>query len=227
VDPAVGPNFTGPILIGMGLFSIATSVVFMLVQRDYKRLFAYSSIEHVGVVLVGFGLSGSVGVFGGLFHMINHSLAKSTAFFASGTVLLRRGTKEIDRVAGLLRQMPPVGAALLLAVLALAGMPPFGLFISEVQIAAGSYADHSLITYSFLGLLIVGFSAMMFQVFRMLFGETEEREMSLSPVPNRFAAVSLIANLAAMGFIGVAPPSFLSDLFITIAAILKSATGAP
>jgi hydrogenase-4 component F len=227
VDPAVGPNFTGPILLGMGLFSIATAAIFMLIQRDYKRLFAYSSIEHIGIVLVGFGAGGSAGVFGGLFHMINHSLAKSTAFCAAGAVLLRRGSKEIERVTGLLRQMPLVGGILLLAVLALAGMPPFGLFISEVLIATGAYEERPWVAYTFLGLLAVAFSAMVYQAFRMVLGEAEGKDSPMSSGPNKFVAVSLIVNLVAMGYIGIHMPGFLRDLFIPMTTIFKSVMELP
>jgi hydrogenase-4 component F len=221
VDPAVGPNFTGPILLGLGLLSIGTAAIFMLIQRDYKRLLAYSSIEHIGIILVGFGVGGSAGVFGGFFHMINHSLAKSAAFWASGAILLGRGTKEIERATGLLRQMPLIGGSLLLAVLALAGMPPFGLFISEILIAVGAYDERAWIAYVFLAFLAVGFAALLYQVFRMLLGEPQETSIVMAPAGRRFAAVSLALNLTAMGYIGLHLPRFLSDIFIPMTRILN------
>ncbi|MEK6683785.1 MAG: hydrogenase 4 subunit F [Nitrospirota bacterium] len=224
VDQAVGTNFTGPILLGLGLLSIATAAIFMLIQRDYKRLFAYSSIEHIGIVLVGFGVGGSAGVFGGLFHMINHSLAKSTAFCAAGAVLLRRGSKEIERVTGLLRQMPLVGGTMLLAGLALAGMPPFGLFVSELLIATGAYDERPWVAYVFLGLLAVAFAAMVYQVFRMVLGDAEGKDSPMSSGPNKFAVVSLMANLIAMGYIGIHMPGFLHNLFIPMTRIFNSVT---
>jgi hydrogenase-4 component F len=222
VDPAVGTAFSGTILLGLGLLSIGTAATFLLIQRDYKRLFAYSSIEHIGIVLVGFGIGGSAGVFGGFFHMINHSLAKSTAFCASGAILLRRGTKEIRLVTGLIRQMPLIGGALLLAVLALAGMPPFGLFISEILIATGAYNELPWISYLFLGLLAVAFAAMTYQIFRMVLGQSEGEDSPLSSGPGRFTVVSLMANLIAMGYIGVHMPGFLHDLFIPMTRVFYS-----
>lgn len=227
VDPAVGPNFTGPILLGMGLFSITTAAIFMLVQRDYKRLLAYSSIEHIGIVLVGFGVGGPAGVFGGFFHMINHSLAKSAAFWASSAVLLRRGTKEIERVSGLLRQMPLIGGSLLVAVLALAGMPPFGLFISEVLIATGAYDERPWIACVFLALLALAFAALVSQVFRMVLGEPKETAILTAPGGRRLAAVSLMANLIAMGYIGIHMPGFLRDLFIPMVRTFQSGVSLP
>jgi len=227
VDPAVGTDFTGPILLGLGLLSITTATIFMLIQRDYKRLFAYSSIEHIGIVLVGFGVGGPVGVFGGLFHMINHSLAKSTAFYAAGLVLLRYGHKNMEGVTGLLRQMPLGGGAMLLAALALAGMPPFGLFVSEFLIATGAYDERPWVAYAFLVLLVVAFAALVYQVFRMVLGEPKETGVPMTPAGNRYAAVSLMANLVAMGYIGLHMPGFLRALFIPMTHVFHAMAEIP
>jgi hydrogenase-4 component F len=227
VDPAVGAEFAGSIMVGLGLLSMTIAAAFLLIQRDYKRLFAYSSIEHVGIVLVGFGVGGAAGVFGGLFHMINHSLAKSTAFYAAGLVLLRYGHKNIEGVTGLLRQMPLVGGAMLLATLALAGLPPFGLFISEILIASGAYDERPWIAYVFLGLLAVAFAALVYQVFRMVFGEPKETGVPMTPVCIRFTAVALVANLAAMVYIGLYMPGFLRALFIPMTRVFHAMVEVP
>lgn len=227
VDPAVGSGFAGSIMLGLGLLSMAIAATFMIIQRDYKRFFAYSSIEHVGIILVGFGVGGAAGVFGGLFHMINHALAKSTAFYAAGRVLLRYGHKNMEGVAGLLRQMPLVGGAMLLAGLALAGMPPFGLFISELLIATGAYDHRPWIAYLFLGLLVVAFAALVVQVFRMVLGEPKETGVPITPANGRFTAVSIAVNLAAMGYIGLYMPEFLRGLFIPMTRIFHANAGIP
>jgi hydrogenase-4 component F len=227
VDPAVGPEFAGSIMVGLGLLSMTIAATFMLIQRDYKRFFAYSSIEHVGIVLVGFGVGGAAGVFGGLFHMINHALAKSTAFYAAGLVLLRFGHKNMDGVTGLLRQMPLVGGAMLLAALALAGMPPFGLFISELLIVTGAFDERPWVAYAFLVLLIVAFAALVYQVFRMVLGEPKEAGTFMTSGGNRFAAFSLMANLVAMGYIGLHMPGFLRALFIPMTHIFHAMAEIP
>jgi hydrogenase-4 component F len=98
-DRTVGPEFAGKLIVGLALLSLAVSAIFLLVQRDYKRLFAYSSIEHIGIALLGFGVGG-LGVFGGAWHLMNHALAKSTAFYGSGLVFLRYNHKSLDRVTG-------------------------------------------------------------------------------------------------------------------------------
>lgn len=227
VDLAVGTDFTGPIMLGLGLLSIGTAAAFMLIQQDYKRFFAYSSIEHVGIVLVGFGVGGATGVFGGLFHMINHSLAKSTAFYAAGMVLLRYGHKNMEGVTGLLRQMPLVGGAMLLATLALAGLPPFGLFVSEMLIATGAYGERPWAAYTFLGLLAVAFSALVHQAFRMVLGDPKEEGVLMTAGCGRFTAFALMANLAAMGYIGIHLPGFLQALFIPMTRMFKSVMELP
>lgn len=136
MDPALPPAFTGNLLLLIGLVSFGFAALFILVQRDYKRLFAYSSIEHMGLALAGFGVGGPTGTFGGLFHLLNHALAKSLAFFAAGNVHRRFGTRVIAEVRGVASAQPVTGLALLVAGFALVGMPPFSPFISEVMVIA-------------------------------------------------------------------------------------------
>lgn len=159
--------------------------------------------------------------------MINHALAKSTAFYAAGRVLLRYGHKNMEGVSGLIRQMPLVGGAMLLAGLALAGMPPFGLFISEILIATGAYDKRPWVAYLFLGLLIVAFAALVYQVFRMVLGEPKETGVPMTPAGGRFTAFALMANLAAMGYIGIHMPGFLRALFIPMTRIFHAMAEVP
>jgi hydrogenase-4 component F len=237
VDPAVGPAFTGSIMLGLGLLSMAIAATFMLIQRDYKRLLGYSSVEHVGIVLIGFGVGGPFGLFGGLFHMLNHALAKSAAFYAAGMVLLRHGHKMIDRVAGLLRQAPAAGAGLLLAAVALAGLPPFGLFVSELVIAAAAYRHHQWLAVLFLGLLALAFATLLSPLTRMAFGGPlrgdagrDEPSDGLSPVthgPARWMTSALGINLAAMSVTGLLLPLLASDWLQPVSALLDMTGGLP
>lgn len=219
VDQGVGAAFTSPIVIGLGLLSIAIAAVFMLIQRDYKRLFAYSSIEHVGIVLVGFGVGGPAGVFGGFFHMLNHALAKSTAFYAAGLVLLRHGHKVTERITGLLRQDPVTGGVMLASTIALAGMPPFGLFISEVLIVTAAYRRHPWMAAAFLGLLALAFATLLARVLPMVLGEPREDSRRVGGLSRGFATSALILNLAALSSLGVYMPGFLRELFIPMIAL--------
>jgi hydrogenase-4 component F len=218
VDRAVGPDFSSNLMLAFGLFSIAVACVSLLVQRDYKRLFAYSSIEHMGVAMVGFGIGG-FGVFAGAWHLLNHALAKSAAFYGAGLVLLRHEHKMLARVPGLLRQMPMAGSAILLSGLALAGMPPFGLFMSELWIASGAYAARPWLAVLFVGLLTVAFATLLYQVLRMVLGSPEKLGIEVTPRCNAFTGTAIAMNLAALAVIGLAIPSGLGSLLRVIAQI--------
>jgi len=136
VDQALPPEFSGNLLLLFGFVSFAMAALFILIQHNYKRLFAYSSIEHMGLAMMGFGVGGLVGTFGGLFHLLNHALAKSLAFFSAGNVHRRFTTCEIDGVQGLAKVQPVTAVAMLVAGLALVGMPPFSTFASEVLVVS-------------------------------------------------------------------------------------------
>lgn len=133
-DQAVAPEFTGGLLALFGLLSFGLAAFFILLQHNYKRLLAYSSIEHMGLAMIGFGVGGQIGTFGGLFHLVNHALAKSLAFFAAGNVHRRFRTVEIGQVHGLCAVLPWSASAFMVAGLALAALPPFALFSSELHV---------------------------------------------------------------------------------------------
>ncbi|MDC8446759.1 MAG: hypothetical protein LV473_00220 [Nitrospira sp.] len=134
VDHAVPLAFAGGLLALLGFASFVTAAFFLLIQHNYKRLFAYSSIEHMGIAMIGFGVGGALGTFGGLFHLLNHAFAKSMAFFAAGNIHRRFHTVEIGDVQGLAMAQPWTATALMISGLALSALPPFAAFASEVQI---------------------------------------------------------------------------------------------
>jgi len=158
MDGALPPAFTGNLLMLFGLISFVVAALFILIQRDYKRLFAYSSVEHMGLAMVGFGAGGPVGIFGGLFHLLNHALAKSLAFFSAGNVRRRFATRQIDEVRGLAHVQPVTAMGMLVAGLALVGMPPFSMFVSEVMVvsalATQSFASDTLHVGRFLTVIV-------------------------------------------------------------------------
>ncbi len=141
VDQALPPEFSGNLLLLFGFLSFAVSSLFILIQHNYKRLFAYSSIEHMGLAMVGFGVGGPVGTFGGLFHLLNHALAKALAFFAAGNIHGRFKTLEIDGVRGLAASQPITAVVLLVAGCALVGLPPFSPFASELLVVSAMAAQ--------------------------------------------------------------------------------------
>ena len=219
-DRTVGPEFAGKLIIGLALLSLAISATFILVQRDYKRLFAYSSIEHIGIALLGFGIGG-MGVFAGAWHLMNHALAKSTAFYGAGLVFLRHNHKLLDRVTGLLGQMPVAGSAILVAGVALAGIPPFGLFTSEVLIAAEIYTARPEVAYVFLALLTLAFATLLYQVLRMALGAPGEAGLTLGRQCHLFTSVAAGINIVVLGTIGLYVPPALETLLVSIVKIFS------
>lgn len=130
---ALGADFASGLLIGFGVLSIVVAAGFIVFQRDAKRLLAYSSVEHMGIIALGYGL-GPLGAFAALFHTLNHSVCKSLAFFAVGRLGQRFGSHDMHRIAGALRADRVWGAALLISLLALIGVAPFSIFMSKYQL---------------------------------------------------------------------------------------------
>jgi hydrogenase-4 component F len=170
VNAAVGPGFTDGLFIALGVLSIVIAAFSIVIQRNYKRMLAYSSIEHTGLICVGLAL-GPLGTFAAMLHLLNHSLAKSMMFFLAGRVLLRYRTTEISRVSGLLKVMPWTGGLFAAGVLAVIGLPPFGLFMSEFALfRAGFVAGRPWLMGLVLALLTVAFVSMVGHLNRMLYG---------------------------------------------------------
>jgi hydrogenase-4 component F len=172
---ALGPGFSGTLLLAFGVLSLAIAAAFVILARDYKRLLAYSSIEHMGIIAIGFGVGGPFGVLGGLLHMLNHAVTKSMLFFTSGNILLRFKTKAMDEVRGLGRAMPLTALFLVLGALAITGSPPFSIFISELTVVYGGLQQGQYLVVALtLLFLIVIFAAFLWHVLRMVFGNGAE-----------------------------------------------------
>ncbi len=168
---AIGSDFPNRLLLIFGMLSVAVAAFFILVQRDIKRLLAYSSVENMGLVAVELGIGGPLGIFAALLHILNHSLAKTLLFCGSGNVLLKYGTRDLNVVCGMLKIMPFTavlfgGGAL---ALALAGMPPFNIFLSEfMTITAGLARNHLLIIVLLLLLLTLVLAGLVRMAARVL-----------------------------------------------------------
>jgi hydrogenase-4 component F len=168
---STGPEFTSNLLIIFGLMSLGIAVPFIILQEDYKRLLAYSSVEHMGIIALGIGFGGVYGIFGAILHMFNHAMTKSLMFFSVGNVLLKYGTKEIDKVSGIVKTMPVTGAILLIGALAITGSPPFSIFISEFTIlSAGFLGGHIIASVLFLLFIIMIFAGFFYNLTKMTFG---------------------------------------------------------
>ena len=168
-DVALGTSFSENLLIFFGIVSIAIPAFIIIVQKNYKRLFAYSSVEHMGIIALGFGFGG-VGSFAALLHMIYHSLTKSILFFTAGNVLLKYGSTKIANVRGVLTALPVTGTVLIAAFLAITGVPPFGLFLTEVYILTAGIASHPLAVITALILLALIFVGFLRFIAAMVFG---------------------------------------------------------
>src|SRR6185503_5950125 len=175
VDLNVGSQFSGGLLLGVGLLSLAVAAAFLVRPRNYKRMLAYSSVEHMGIICLGLGFGGYWGLFGALLHVINHALAKSLLFMLSGSILLKYGTTDIRRVRGLLRASPLTGRAFLAGTLALLGLPPFGPFISEFIIFRAGIESNRWVAVIGIALLVVVFAGMLANVNQMLYGAPPDK----------------------------------------------------
>ncbi len=223
-DAAVGAEFSCNLLLGIGLLSLAVAALFLLTQRNYKRMLAYSSVEHMGIIALGLGFGGYLGVLGALLHLVGHALAKSLLFILSGSVLLKFHTTEIRGVRGLLRAAPWVGGAFLAGTLALLGMPPFSLFISEFLIArAGLESRAPWLAVIAIALFVVVFGAMLANVNRMLYGapsETPTHTAESNAVSFRWALAPLAVNFSILVVLGLTMPTVVMDAFNQVLRVL-------
>ena len=214
----LGGGFSSGLLLLFGLLSLGIAAAFIITQKDYKRLLAYSSIEHMGIISIGFGFGGYWGIFGGLLHMLNHSLTKALLFFGAGNVLQKYGTKNISEVRGLVRTMPFTAALLMLGALAITGSPPFSIFTSEIMVlTAGIDQGNILPAISYSLMLVVVFAAFMGHIVKMVFGEPpqgmEKGEIS------KMGLVPMIALAVMITIMGLFIPDVLADALRDIIAL--------
>jgi hydrogenase-4 component F len=220
VDAGAGAGFASRILLALGLLSLAMAAAFLWAPGNYKRMLAYSSVEHIGIVCLGLGFGGALGVAGALLHVLNHGLAKSTLFLLAGRIRAAYGTVALAGVQGLVGALPFTGRAFLVGVVALLGLPPFGLFTSEVMIfSAGFGQGHSWITATALALLIVAFGGLLRAAHAMLLGTAP------APVPaaaggSWLGALPVAAALALLVLTGVAWPPGLADALALAARVV-------
>ena len=217
---AVGSAYPRDVLLVFGLASLALATLYVARQRDLKRLLAYSSIEHMGILAIGMSFAAPIAVVGVLLQVLAHAAAKSTAFFGAGSVIRKFGTKELGRVRGGMGALPWSGPMFLLSVLALSAMPPFGIFRSEFLIVEGGLGSSAtalvavlvaLVTVAFLGLSWYASQTML----------TPLPEGVLRGEASTAMALAMGVGLAVLLVLGVHPPSELSHLLVRAAGELK------
>ncbi len=202
----------GPMMVAMGLVSLLFAGLMLYRRRDIKRLFAYSSIEHMGVITVAFGLGGPLANFAGLLHMTMHSLTKSAIFFGVGYVSQLEGTQRIDEIRGLTRSQPLLGWLLVAAVVAIAGLPPFGIFTSEFLLVTSTFARNPWLAIAVVAGLAIAFSALMLRLHGLAFGDSGKRH-TLSPY--RLAPMTL--HLILVAGAGISLPATIAAWFRHVA----------
>ncbi|HEY5617985.1 MAG TPA: proton-conducting transporter membrane subunit [Vicinamibacterales bacterium] len=218
VDLAIGSAFTDTMLLVVGTVTVFVGSASLLSQTQYKRLLAFSSIEHMGLACFALAL-GPLGVFAALLHVTGHALAKSVAFLLSGRIYDRYRSADIDHVPGLLGTSPPTGILFLAAVLALAGLPPFSLFLSEILIVQAAWsAGHPLLTALVLLLILLAFASLLTHVQHMLFGEAPADVAR--DEGGRLRLAVLAVPLAMLVWIGVALPEPLRMLLSRAAEVV-------
>ena len=161
----------GPLMVAMGLTSLVFAAFMLYRRRDIKRLFAYSSIEHMGIIVFAFGMGGPLANFAGLLHMVMHSLTKSAIFYAVGHISQVTGTQRIAEIRGLTVNHPALGWGLVIGVAAIAGLPPLGIFMSEFLLVTSTFAREPLLALPLVFGLLVAFGALMWRVTGLAFGE--------------------------------------------------------
>ena len=205
----------GPLMVTMGLVSLIFAGFMLYRRRDIKRMFAYSSIEHMGLITFAFGMGGALANFAGLLHMTMHSLTKSAIFFAVGHIAQVKGTQKLVEIRGLTSSHPVLGWGLVLGVVAIAGLPPLGIFMSEFLIVSSTFAREPLLAIPLVFGLLVAFGALMLRVSEVAFGEPVG---SLAPVEASY--VPLYAHLALVAAAGIYLPGPLVAWFQSVARLL-------
>jgi hydrogenase-4 component F len=215
---AVGTDFTDGLLLALGLLSLTIAAFSLVIQRNYKRMLAYSSIEHTGLVCIALAL-GPLGTFAAMLHLLNHTLAKSTMFFLTGRLLRRYRTTEIRQVSGLLKAMPWTGGLFGAGMLAVIGLPPFGLFISEFALfRAGFAAGRPWAMGAVLALLSVAFVSLLGHLNRMLYGPPSPGVTIGEREPWPLVPLGLcLAMLVVLGLTLPAPVEVLLNRIVEIA----------
>jgi len=215
VDGTLHSHLAGNLMMGFGLLSVVVAAFLLSRQKDVKRMFAYSSIEHMGLITFAFGMGGAVATFAALLHMTMHALTKSAIFFAVGHATQKSGTQMMENIRGLIKTNPTVGWGLMIGTLAILGMPPFGVFASEFLILTTAMHDYPWSMPFLLMALGVAFAAIFSRVQRMVFGETTGLRLPHPP-----ALIPVFVHLGLVLMLGLYIPPYLASWFKQAAALI-------
>ncbi|MCA1371337.1 hydrogenase 4 subunit F [Bradyrhizobium sp. BRP14] len=205
----------GPLMVTMGLASLLFAAFMLYRRRDIKRLFAYSSIEHMGIIVFAFGMGGPIANFAGLLHMVMHSLTKSAIFYAVGHIAQIKGTQRLSSIRGLTETHPGLGWGLVIGVVAIAGLPPLGIFMSEFLVVSSTFARQPLLAIPLVLGLLIAFGALLLRLTGVAFGQPRG---SVAPVEASY--VPMYSHLALVFSAGIYLPPPLVAWFQHIASLL-------
>jgi hydrogenase-4 component F len=205
----------GPLMVTIGLISLVFAAFMLYRRRDIKRLFAYSSIEHMGIIVFAFGMGGPLANFAGLLHMVMHSLTKSAIFYAVGHIAQVKSTQRISRIRGLTVTHPALGWGLVVGVVAIAGLPPLGIFMSEFLVVSSTFARQPLLAIVLVFGLLLAFGALMLRLTSVAFGNVRG-----STAPVEASYVPMFAHLSLVLIAGIYLPAPVVVWFQHVAILL-------
>ena len=205
----------GPLMVTMGLISALFAAFMLYRRRDIKRMFAYSSIEHMGIIVFAFGMGGPLANFAGLLHMTMHSLTKSAIFFAVGHIAQIKGTQKIADISGLTISHPVLGWGLVAGVVAIAGLPPMGIFMSEFLVVSSTFARAPWLVLILVIAILVALGGLFIKLNTIAFGEPRG-----SNAPAQASYVPMFAHLAIVFAAGIYMPPALVTGFQNVARLL-------
>jgi hydrogenase-4 component F len=219
VDGATHSSMAGYLMMGFGLLSFLVAALFLHRQKDIKRLFSYSSIEHMGMMTFAFGMGGAMATFAALLHMTVHSLTKSAIFVTVGHASQLAGSQNMEKIRGLIKTQPQIGWGLLIGTIAIAGFPPFGVFTSEFLVLVATMHSYPLLAPVLLLGIGIAFAGLFRHIQPMVFGEKPEGQL-----PIKANLWPVLIHLAIVLCLGLAIPGFLANWFSEATTLISGSS---
>lgn len=212
--------FISPILIILGLLSLGVAAIFIIGQKDFGRMLGYSSVEHMGIIVLGLGLGGG-GIWAGIFHLVNNAFAKGLIFLVAGNLYQSFQTRKVENIRGAIRRLPVTGIFLILGFIVIAGFPPFGIFYSELLILKQAIAARRYIAglayFLFLAVIFFGFSKV---ILGMALGDMPDNAHKETKKETFFMIVPLVILIFVLCFSGIFVPDFIYHIISESGALL-------
>ena len=222
INKSVGIEYSSSLFGLFGLLSLGIAAGFILVQKDIKRLLAYSSIEHIGIILIGLSFPG-IGIYGALLHTFNHAMTKSFMFLGAGNIVKKYKTGNMNIIRGVINLLPFTGTLFILGAFALGGTPPFSIFLSEFTILMAGFQNKSYLTCGlFLFFIAIIFGAIIHHFSKIIFGK-EPADSKVKGYEDFFrtSSISLIFLFIFLIAFGIIVPSFASKILLLAAEVIK------